>query len=289
MDKIRTTITIITICAIACLFQSCSFFEIQGPKPAYLNIDTLEFNYGPEFGSDKQDIKHVEVFFENFSVGFYELPVRIAVIPTKEKSNLSIFPAIDVNGFKKQIVRYDMMQKYSIDQKFEVGETYTVNPVFTYSDAVEIDYVENFENGNSFNFNLDQVDSTFSKRVTGDAATGNYAVKIESKTGEYIAVATEAVFKEWTSEAPKVFVEMDFKADEPFRLGLVDVSSGTDIKLPFITLNAKGTWEKIYLDVSKVIIDNKGTSYRLYVDFGGQGSFGEASLLLDNIKILHIQ
>ncbi len=269
------------------ILVSCNPFGIQGPEPAFLNIDEISIVHDFAEGPRNHRIDHVEIFFENFSIGFYELPVELALIPTQEISNLTIFPAIQLNGQVTEIVEYEMMTSYTVDQAFEIGETYTITPEFDYKESSIFDYVETFESGNSLNYDADEIDSTITVRSTDEAANGIYSCLVSTEKNGDIYTATNFLFTGLINNNQNVFVEFNYKSNGPIEMGFIGEGNALALPIPFITLNPQSEWRKMYLDLTPLIIEVPAPGYRLY--FRASGGTGEnaTEAYFDNIKILH--
>lgn len=280
----------IGICSILLFaISSCNPLATQGPEPAFLNISAIEFIHDFEKGPRLHQIDHVEIFFENFSIGYYELPAEIAVIPTKEVSNLTIRPAIRENGGKNTITVYNMMTSYIVDQTFEAFETYEINPQVDYASNVVFDLVETFESSNSMTFDLDGIDSTMLVRTTKDANDGSYSGLLSSENGRYILVGSDFLFTDLDNDRRDVFIEFEYKNDIPFEIGMYAFGSGNSFEIPYIfTFPARAEWNKVYLNFTPAIFNIPAEGYRIFLRTNSSSSF-LSEVFIDNLKLLHIQ
>ena len=269
-------------------FTSCNPLAIQGPEAAFIDIPSIEFIHDFDKGPRSHRIEHVEIFFENFSIGYYELPVNIAVIPTQDVSNVSIRPAIRINGGANSITNYVMMTAHNISQTFEVGETYEIIPQFDYVENIEFDYVESFEVGNTLNFDLDEIDTSFSLRVNSEAANGVYSCLLTSDNSPYIEVATNPTFLNLINNGRAVFVEFDYKCNTSFEFGLTGIGTTQTLNFPFIQIQPKTEWRKIYLEVTNITVLAPAPAYKLYFKMDESGIGAPSEIFIDNLKLLHI-
>lgn len=272
------------------LLSSCNPLAVQGPEPAFIDIPELRFIHDPAQGSREHDIKYVEVFFENFSIGFYEIPAKISVIPTTDVSTLIIKPAYQRNGQQNEITVYPMMTWHVVDQTFETYETYEIIPEFKYDDLCVFDLLEGFESGNSLTYDLDNIDSTRLVRTTSTAKTGSYSGLMTSKNGEYIAVATEFLFLDLDNDGRPVFVELDYKNNSPFAIGLLGEGNGQQLEIFRWNQKPQSDWNKIYFDITPFIIQVPAKGYRLFFILDSTSSSGsDSELYIDNLKLIHIK
>ncbi len=269
------------------ILSSCNPFAIQGPEPAFIDINEPVFIHSLNEGTRQHRVTNVEVFFEGFSIGFYQLPAKIAVIPTMEVSEMQIFPAVQLNGDLTGILKYNAMTEYEVIQTFEIAETYSITPEFDYQDNMIFDYVEGFESGNSLNFDADEVDSTVTVRTSDEAAEGIHSCLISTEKNGFIAAATNFLFTGLLNGGQDVFVEFQYKADGPVVMGMRAEGNNNSQLIPFITLVEQSDWRKMYLDISPLVLQVPAEGYRLYfLTEGGEGEFAN-EVYVDNIKILH--
>ncbi len=269
---------------IACFF-SCNPFGIQGPEPVFLNITEPEFVFDLEKGPRNQRIQSVEVFFENFSIGFYELPAEIAIIPTQEISSLTIFPAIQRNGQITEFTPYTRMREVTIERNWVIGETYDITPQFDYKESTIFDYVETFEDGNSFNFDGDDIDSTITERVDTYAADGNFSCKLSTERGD-INAATNFLFTGLSNDNKDVFMELNYKSDAVVEVGVRLETTNESLDIPFIFLDSQSDWRKVYLDLSPLFAQFPAPGYRFYLSMEGPSGENAREAFFDNIKVL---
>lgn len=283
-------LTLLLFVALTLVSQfSCNILGVQGPEAAFVSIPSLKFTHSLEMGPLDHNMKHVEVFFENVSIGYYEIPVILAVIPTMEMSNITIRPAIRENGQANAIAGYPIMKNFSLTQEFAIGETYDIIPEFDYVDNIVLDYLETFESGNSFEFDLDMIDSTTLLRSTEEANNSTYSGLLSSEEGPSIEVATDFVFTDLRNNGREVYAEISYFTNEEFIFGLVAFNTGLeDIKLPLIGITAKEEWNKTYINLTNVVLQFPSEGYRLYFALDkGAGSI-PSKAYIDNIKLLHI-
>ena len=84
-----------------------------------------------------------------------------------------------------------------------------------------------------------------------------------------------------------VFLEMNFKASIPFKIGLTKTTANEELKMIKMELYSSDNWKKIYINLSSLIIPNINTSsFQIYFESGENIETG-GCVYLDNIKIAH--
>lgn len=265
------------------LWQSCSLLDLRGDTPSYIIVDELAFSHKEGQGPTNHNINYVEVYFENIPLGFYEVPFKLAVIPTMETSKLTILPAIQENISPTAITSYPMMKPFVLEQHFEENKEYELSPTFTYSEGTKFVFTETFESNHIFTTDLDTFSTTL--EITSDmVSVGQGAGVMRVKEDEKMRVTTLFSNKD-LANGGQVFVEVEFKGTAIFNVGLIG-NTGPDIQFEQgVFLNAREDWKKVYLNMTLPVIKLKKEEVRLYLE--AISSEGEGEVYLDNIKLIY--
>lgn len=283
----KTIFFIYLLTAFVLMQSSCGLLSVQGPEAAFIEIPSIEFTHNAEKGPYDHNIKHIEVFFEGSSLGYYEVPLTLAVIPTMETSSLVIRPAIRENGKANGITNYIMMTNHTVTQKFEVDEFYTIIPQFDYAENLIFDYVETFESGNSIEFDLDNIDTSRMVRTQDEARNGASSGLLSGEIAEATRSATDFVFTDLDNGGRDVYLEMSYLNNDDFIFGLVAVNTGfPNQEIPLINLVDRDEWNKLYVKLTNIILNNPAEGYRLYYQLDASSS--TSKVFIDNVKLLHI-
>ena len=64
----------------------------------------------------------------------------------------------------------------------------------------------------------------------------------------------------------KTFLELNYKAEQPFSVGM-KVITGVDSKTVYaLTVNKSDSWNKIYIDLSKIVNENQtADNFKVYI------------------------
>lgn len=263
--------------------QSCSLLELRGDIPSYIIVDKLNFEHKEGQGPTNHNINYVEVFFENSTLGIYQVPFKLALIPTKETSNLTILPAIQENVSSTAITPYPMMTPFVIEQKFEENKEYELSPTFSYSEGTKFVFTETFEGNHVFTSDLDTFSTTM--QLTSDMVSqGQGAGVMRLKEGEEMRVSTLFSNKD-LANGGQVFVELDYKSSLVFNVGVLG-NTGGDVQFePAIFLKEREDWKKLYLNITLPILNVKKDEIRLYIE--AKSTEGDGEVYLDNVKLIY--
>lgn len=271
--------------------SACNLINPAEGIPAYIHIKEYQFetNIGTE-GSNSQRIEDVWVYVDNNLLGAYDLPATIPILSTGEQE-VVLDPGIRENGISALPTVYPYISRVTLTANLEAGVVDTLSPVGRYSDDVEFLFVEGFDENHIFDVDRDDDDGTFIEASTDNALDGKSGRIHLTTDHSEIQVATRLEFFDLpeTGFIP-VYLELDYKTDVEVLFGLIGLNdSGTEEFYYSHALNPKSDWNKVYLNLTEVIVNSRlnvyqvGIAARLPIDM----SLDEANIYLDNIKLLH--
>ena len=269
-------------------FASCNIINPDEKIPCYIKIDTsmvtTSTNYATQ-GSAKQKIKDVWAYIDGNLVGVYELPALFPVIGDAGKHSFLFAPGIYDNGIASTHIIYRLMQGPEMDISLINGATVspTSKLVFSYFPEITFSWIEDFENG-----------SNSLAHISGDTLVRDNADPIEGYYGKITLNTSDPSFRfqmpDWVSIAPTsvTYLEMNYKCDQPFLVGLVGEKINGNLEAQVIYINPSATWNKIYVSLGTgVRALNPALGYKLF--FGSTLGLGVQSgtFYFDNLKLLH--
>lgn len=280
------------------LFESC--YKISGTQtiPAYLQIDSvfIETNYSLQ-GTDSQKITDVWVYLNKDLVGVFELPALLPIL-AEGVNDLEIRPGIWLNGIQSTRVPYPFYKpivysefNFIPDSIQDLGNVKT-----TYYDNLEFAWMEDFEVAG-----LTLVETSASDTVIKQTTPTNNPeafISANSKYSGLIALTDEKPVYSAASvssfDLPKiqndpVLLELNFKSDNLFYVGLLmNLSSGIK-KVPLLIMNHSADWNKIYINLGPniALYATNAANYKVYFESGLESGKEEAKIYLDNIKLIY--
>ena len=86
----------------------------------------------------------------------------------------------------------------------------------------------------------------------------------------------------------KTFLELNYKAEQPFSVGM-KVNTGADVKTVYaLTVNKSDSWNKIYIDLSKIVNENQtADDFKVYIYAELESGLSQSVIHIDNMKLLH--
>ncbi len=276
----KSLIYLATAIGILLTSHSCKK-EPNGGVPIYLKIDSVSLNTTNTQGSASQKITDVWVTANGKPIGAFQLPAKIPILASGDV-RLIISAGIKDNGIANTRVEYPF---YAIDEHLlsnaQSGEVYTYTPQFTYGDFANFSYKEDFEASNSF---------TKVNAVNGaseDVFEGNSSGKITLTSSDSILTAYNTNGFTIPVTGREVYLEMNYKCDNYFEMGLLSVKSGALTETYKITLSPKTSWNKIYINLSNEVGLLQADSYRLYYRLVQFTAGSGVNVSIDNLKIVN--
>ena len=232
-----------------------------------------------------QGITDVWVQTNTSNLGAYELPANFPVVQASPVTFL-VSAGIWQSGQSTVRVIYPFYDVDTFTINATPGAKYTHHPKFTYLPAALFTFpVEDFE------FN-DDYDSIMVK--ISNAADSLNIIYYGSYCGRITTTLTDtdriSIQKNAYSlpAGQEVWLEMDYKCDVPFWVGLIGNFNGansTTMQVLFVL--PKPYWNKEYIKLSSLVGNIRADSYQLYFEALTPTGGTAGSVYLDNIKIVH--
>lgn len=274
----------------AFIFLSCDTINPSEPVPAYLKIDSIDvaLNYESQ-GSSSSNITEAWVFIDGQLQGVHDLPVSTPILSFGEHE-ISIAAGIKRNGIAGLRVDYPFYTRYKQTVNFSALDTVVLAPVVTYFNGTTV-FSEDFEDPGQKFVADSQSDTNIT--ITKDPAlvferTGSGFVRADSSE-VFFLVKTNQKFN--LPLGKPIFLELNYKTDEDFQVGIIATNSGNEIPVrsSFIkhTLTETGEkiWKKIYINLSTEINQNPSSTFEIYIS--GQSTATGQEFFFDNIKLVY--
>jgi hypothetical protein len=239
------------------VMQACKDAPNEG-IPAYVQIEDVTLSTQATQGSNLHFINSLWLETEGENLGVYEFP---NVVPALVSGNREIIvnAGVYVRGdyFNREI--YPAFQPYKVDIDFVPGDTVKITPVFEYYDEVLFALIEDFESGNIFG-GLPRTDVSDTNNIEGKALV--------------ITVnAADDLVKGTTSSSvnipfgKKVYIEMHFKANIDFAIGIQSVVNGSVSQTGYIDrFLPSDNWYKVYYDISNIVNSLDSDNYNFFIE-----------------------
>ena len=278
------------------LLGSCQKFSGSQTIPAYLKIDSvfLETNYVDQ-GSNSQKITDVWIFLNKELVGVFELPALFPVL-AEGVNDLEIRPGIWLNGIQSTRVPYPFYKPLVYeDFQFYPDSVQDLGDLkIKYYDNLDFAWKEDFEVSS-----ISLVETSISDTViiwTLPAGNPEAFITPTSKHSGLIALSDDNPIYSATSfnsfllpelQNDPVLLELNFKSNNFFYVGLLmNLPSGLK-KVPLLIMNHSEEWNKIYINLGpNIALNYQAANYKVYFEAGLELENESAEIYLDNIKLI---
>lgn len=266
--------------------SSCNFFDSSDAVPMILDISEAQLVTEIEQGANTHAITDAWVYVDGFSVGVYQLPAQVPILSENEKAEIVLFAGVRKNGIQNDPIEYPFYDRIDISLDFEPGQTKDITPEFRYQEDVIFEVIEGFEVGHIFSDDVDSDPNSYIALSSAEAASGSSSglLKLDSTATEL-----EASIQEYLKVSDigngNIFLEMDYKNDLEFQIGLLTVIGNLELKEYAIILKQSEEWNKIYIDVGRGFTG--GVEFYKPLIGTINTSMEEKFIYVDNIKLLH--
>lgn len=273
------------------LFGGCSLTDSDQPIPSYLTVNEVDVFTEVGQGNPTHKITDLWVYADNELIGVFALPASIPILVDSETTNFTIYPGIRNNGETGRSFIYRLMKAQEFELALSPGEEVEKSFTFTYIDNAIFDFVESFESqGHIFTLDLDDDVETYIEATSETAIAGSKSGKISlSTTNNNIGVATIFNYERSQNSGSDSYLEMDYKCDIPFFVGVIYVQEGQEVIQPLLVINPQEDWNKIYVDFTEILTSPVLETYRVYFTTDLE-PLNETSgeIFLDNLKFVHL-
>jgi hypothetical protein len=269
------------------LLPACKAFDKTENYPSYIRVQSYNFTADTiNQGSKSNKITDVWLTVNNKSIGAFETPVNIPVLE-EGKQTVVMQAGVKENGISTTRAPYPFYEPYTITADLQKLKIDTITPSYKYASYTKFGLIENFE-GVTSGFQTESKNTAFF-RITDDkdsAFEGNGALEIELNDSHNIFVCTsKSTFD--VRQKPDIWMEMNYRTDVHFDVGLLSIGAGDVVQIPILTFNPHQEWNKIYLDLTDFIAtDQLDRVYKIYFDVEPQ-NYSAGKIFIDNVKLLY--
>jgi len=270
---------------------SCSLTDNDQPIPSYLVVNKVNVFTSENQGEPTHKISDVWVYADNELIGVFAIPSKIPIIVKNETTQFSIYPGIRNNGETSRSFIYQLMEVQKFSLPLAPGEEVEKEFTFSYKEDAIFDFVEGFESiGHIFTLNLDDDPETNINITDETAVSGTKSGKIKlDATNHDITVATIFNYDRNQNAGSDSYLEMDYKCDVPFFVGVIYVQEGKEVTQPLLVINPRDEWNKIYVDFTEILTSPVLETYRVYFTTDLDPlNVNTGEIYLDNLKFVHL-
>lgn len=271
------------------ILASCSEENLEPGVPAEVVIDNFDFsaNFAVE-GSARQKIKDVWVFVDGATIGVFELPVSVRILKSGI-GELRLDPGIELNGIATTRVNNPFFEPFIIDDfTFKPDSSMMVIPQTSYRESTVFAWIEDFENPSVSLDTANLGGNTAITRYSGEQVfEGNFSgiINLDSihNTFEAATFSSHAL----PSNGSPVLLEMHYKNDYYFSVGIIEEGYTQIIKTEIMVLYPSEEWNKIYINFTDQVRASSANTFKVFVRTYLQDTSLAAEIQIDNMKLLY--
>jgi len=272
------------------LLSACNEDNLEPGIPAFIHVEyfNLQTNYSQQ-GTNSHKITDVWVFADDQTIGVFELPATIPILKNG-RGKLRLEAGIKLNGIKTTRVNNPFFEPFILESYNYIPDTIVImNPTVTYRPQNVYVWMEDFESG-SISIDTTRLLSKANIVLSppGAAFEGNASGWIElTKENNIFEAATFELFELPTSGKP-VFLEMNYKNEYTFSVGIFSQSSTQIIKKEIIYLSPQANWNKIYINLTEKLTESQNAiNFKVFFRTVLPTDMESANIYLDNIKLMY--
>lgn len=272
---------------------SCNKFDGEQTVPSYLRVDSVSFSSNQHTqGTNSHKITDIWVYVNSQLIGAYELPVTFPVL-ARGKQKLEIRPGIKMNGIAATRVPYPFYKPYIINGfNFIEDSVQLVQPVSSYYDNLTFAWMEDFEN-TSLSIEKTSRSDTGIFRTSPAYSPQAFTFGQSAYSGVIHLEGLKQKFQvasfsgySLPGKGSPVFVELNYKCDRPFGIGMFATLNGSIINMPLLVANKSEQWNKLYINLSPNVTEySTATNFKIYFE-SDKGVDNQAQFFFDNIKLI---
>ena len=266
-------------------FYSCEKAPVNNGVPSYISIPDFEVSTGSNQGSSSHLIIDAWVYFDNDLQGVYPLPASFPVL-LEGNQNISIKAGIKNNGIAATRTNYPFYDYYKKEIVLKKDSITLINPIVQYAENARFHIID-FESGSNLFEETTNSDTSFiaNNDTIFEGNSGGVHLASPHLTFEIATTKIDSLPRTGTP----VFVELNYKCNTAYQLGVFANYPQTVSTHSVITINPKSEWNKIYIDLTSAIINtNNADFHKIFISMKRDINSTEISeLYLDNFKIVY--
>lgn len=278
-------------------FNSCYKFSGDQTIPSYIKIDSIGLStYYFNEGSDSHNITDAWVYVDDNLIGVFELPALVPILKSGPQ-NIDVRAGIKLNGISSTRVPYPFYNAISFDG-YELYPDSVRNMGYiktTYQSNLVFAWMEDFEDSGLTFEEISISDTAIKRTVANDPNAyqdeySQYSGIVNLTQDKPVWSATSLSSYPITKQGSAVLLEMDFKTNNYFNVGLLIKEYSQFIKIPLVILNHAETWRKIYINLGpNITLHPQADYFKVVIESEIEDENTQANIYMDNIKLIYFQ
>lgn len=266
------------------LLASCKK-KLPAEETFFMQAEQVRVVTDSKQGSGSNKITELWLYVNGQFQGAYPVGHLMPIISKGKEATIDIFAGIKNNGISGTRVHWDFYELIELDTLVQAGKTVVRNLDFKYNPYTNFDWIEDFDGTFGFSIKKSPVSSVTYRIAKPEDSFEGRSISLEL-SGDSITAQLESINSfSLPAGSPNVYLELDYKGNEDFTVGLV---GDNDEFKPALNVAAKDTWNKIYVQLSTAVSSEPiSTKYKVAFRLLKTGDL-DPKIFIDNIKLLHL-
>jgi hypothetical protein len=265
----------------------CSVIDPAERTPTYVHIDSIAFVNSPVIGSASQKIGHAYLYYNNQSLGAYDLPCTVPVLTEEGGGTLQVLPGVDLNGLGGYTVPYPFFQADTLRIGHAPGGVLPVAPKTYYNSVARLIWSDAFDGNTQFRYYTGE-NPEDSLRITSQpgevfegSGSGHLRLAPGASTSESATPYTVSIPLVPTSDS---YIEINYRGTATLAVGIVTASAA---KPEYFLFRPRAGWNKVYIQTRTFVAQHSGGNYNILLAARQpEGSTAGGDVYVDNLKVI---
>ncbi|HRY32159.1 MAG TPA: hypothetical protein P5531_04255 [Bacteroidales bacterium] len=272
------------------LLASCDKFKGDQTIPAYIRVEAMTLTTAESQGTASHKITDVWAYAGNDLIGAFQLPATFPVLK-QGLQDLKLYAGVKMNGIASTRVAYPFYEPFSVTASLTPDSVISFTPQVNYYNGIKFVWMENFEaGGSSFEKTAKSDTAIVVSSEQGTVFEGSYSGRINLSDSALLFEAATMNTYTLPTNGAYVFLEMNYRNNNRFTVGLIGESNNQVIQQPCMVLNHSENWNKIYINLTPVLQEMTSSSrFKIFLGALKEDDVAAPFILVDNFKVLHFE
>jgi hypothetical protein len=278
------------------------FFSCKTEKsfiPSYIEIPSVEVDASAIGGNNVHDIKAVQIYINNQTVGTFAFPCKFPV-NASGFTKIEAVAFVKINGNSQTLVPYKSLEILTDTLDLLREKSTKWIPKFTYRGNVRVVWQEDFEDSssslvpaNTDSLNIHGIQNR--PFYLNDQFSGNSLVYVSQfnlpDSFQMMDLKFFQRIKNLPNDGRDAILEFDIKTDLPVLVQLLPFNPSPSEFIPYLTINpTQSNWRRFYINLVYDIQGKPSTNeYEIFFSVDKVKDFkGSTEILIDNIRLTHL-
>jgi hypothetical protein len=284
---LRSSIRLILFLPAIIFIASCDKFQGDQTIPSYIHIDNFTITTNMSQGSSSSKISDVWIDVDYDLVGAFQMPSTFPVLKSGRQL-VSLWAGIKMNGIASSRIRYPFFQPDTMYVDLSEGKIINLSPSTTYYPSTVFVWMENFEQG-GISMEKTAKSDTNMIRISDPQLVfeGGFSGAVYLDDAHPLVEVSTIDAWSLPRDGTPVFLEMNYKTNNLFTVGVYGINSSTIIQQPVIVLNHFDTWNKIYINLTPTVDGmTSAAEYKIFIGATKEDGVAQPAIYIDNMKLV---